>query len=396
MSYNVQRLDLNAAAIRGTGWSGMLCSSPSNVLLLTGGYWPVVGTSLALATAAGRVAAIVPEDESELAHCNGRAQIFTFKAASLDALTTAAGAIWTTLATAAAELKLLPGILGCDIGEDYEPASYASMHHFKSTLSSLATQALPDCVIAAADPELAKLRSVYTDAEVDQIRKACEAARLAFETARTELQPGVSEIAAAARARFPLYIPAGGRDPQHLAIMSGPRSAAAFGAYALSSDRRLSDGELAMVHCNSNVGGYWTDITRTFCLGQPSESQRKMYEAVHAARAAALHAIRPGIHGSEVDRAARDVLCRHGFGKAFKHPTGHGVGFSAINHNARPRLHPQSQDILLEGMIFNVEPAIYLEGEQGLRNCDMVQVTAEGAELLTPFMQNIDELILGG
>jgi Xaa-Pro dipeptidase len=95
-----------------------------------------------------------------------------------------------------------------------------------------------------------------------------------------------------------------------------------------------------------------------------------------------------------VDRAARDELDSRGLGRGFKHPTGHGVGFAAIDHNAIPRLHPRSEDRLEVGMVFNVEPAIYLEGTGGLRHCDMVSVTESGADLLTPFHDTLSELTL--
>ena len=88
---------------------------------------------------------------------------------------------------------------------------------------------------------------------------------------------------------------------------------------------------------------------------------------------------------SEVDRAARETLKAYGFEKEFKHPTGHGVGFSAISHNARPRIHPQSKEVLEPGMVFNIEPAVYIEGYGGIRHCDMVAITDTGVEVLTPF-----------
>jgi len=107
-----------------------------------------------------------------------------------------------------------------------------------------------------------------------------------------------------------------------------------------------------------------------------------------------LKAIRPGAKGAEVDLAARDALGERGFGPHFKHSTGHGIGFSAIDANAKPRLHPKSDDTLEVGMVFNVEPAIYFVGYGGIRHCDMVTVTESGAELLTPFQGSMDELIL--
>lgn len=85
----------------------------------------------------------------------------------------------------------------------------------------------------------------------------------------------------------------------------------------------------------------------------------------------------------------------HGFGAAFKHSTGHGVGFEAINADARPRVHPLSPDTLAEGMIFNVEPAAYFEGYGGVRHCDVVAVTERGCDLLTPFQCNREDALKG-
>jgi Xaa-Pro aminopeptidase/Xaa-Pro dipeptidase len=176
--------------------------------------------------------------------------------------------------------------------------------------------------------------------------------------------------------------------------MSGPNAACAYAAYQQSRARKLQTGDLVLIHCNSYADGYWTDITRTYCLGGPDERQRAMYRAMFDARAAALAAIHPGVRAAEVDRAARAAIASHGFGNAFKHPTGHGVGFAAIDHNAPPRLHPKSEDMLKEGMVFNVEPGIYVEGYGGMRHCDMVVVTADGALVLTPFQTDIAELIV--
>src|SRR6185295_6178091 len=138
--------------------------------------------------------------------------------------------------------------------------------------------------------------------------------------------------------------------------------------------------------------GLWTDITRTYHPGPVDDGVRDLFEAVLAARAAALAAIAPGARAAAVDRAAREVLADRGLGDAFRHGTGHGVGFAAIDHDARPRIHPASEDVLQAGMVFNLEPAIYLDGWGGLRHCDLVAVTAEGVELLTPFQTGLEVL----
>jgi Xaa-Pro dipeptidase len=174
--------------------------------------------------------------------------------------------------------------------------------------------------------------------------------------------------------------------------MSGPNSAEAYAAYQRSRAREIQCGDLVLIHCNSYLNGYWTDITRTFCLGPVDERKQRMYEAIFAAREAALGAIRPGVKAADVDRAARVVIGDYGFAKAFKHGLGHGVGFAAINHNAIPRLHPASEDILQPGMIFNIEPAVYFNGFGGIRHCDMVLLTEHGPEVLTPFQSTLESL----
>jgi Xaa-Pro aminopeptidase len=173
--------------------------------------------------------------------------------------------------------------------------------------------------------------------------------------------------------------------------MSGPNAAKAHGAYARSRARRLKAGDLVLIHCNSYADSYWTDVTRTYRLGSGDE---RLYDAVFAARSAALAAIQVGAKASAVDRAARAVLEARGLGRQFKHSSGHGVGFAAINHNALPRLHPKSDDVLEAGMVFNVEPAVYLDGLGGLRHCDVVALTANGAEVLTPFQAGPAELTI--
>ena len=140
-----------------------------------------------------------------------------------------------------------------------------------------------------------------------------------------------------------------------------------------------------MIHANTCADGYWTDITRTYTAGETTDRQHAMRSAITEARSAALAAIRPGALARDVDQAARSVMAAHGFGDAFKHSTGHGVGFAATNCNALPRIHPQSPDVLEVGMTFNIEPAAYLDGYGGMRHCDVVAVTTDGVEVLTEF-----------
>jgi Xaa-Pro aminopeptidase len=110
-----------------------------------------------------------------------------------------------------------------------------------------------------------------------------------------------------------------------------------------------------------------------------------MTAAIAEARSAALAAVEPGAEAKDVDAAARNILTRYGYGDAFKHSTGHGVGFAAADPNAHPRIHPVSKDVFKEGMTFNIEPATYIEGIGGMRHCDIVACTRSGAKVLTDF-----------
>jgi Xaa-Pro dipeptidase len=209
----------------------------------------------------------------------------------------------------------------------------------------------------------------------------------------------MEEVAVAVRFTAPLSVIGIGLPEMERAggfamCMSGPNSAEAHRAYARSRAREVQKGDFVLVHCNSYVDGFWTDITRTYVFGEPSTRQRKMYKAIFAAREAALAASRPGVLAANIDRAAREVLRKHGFKKEFKHATGHGVGFVAIDHSAIPRLHPKSPDVLEAGMVFNIEPAVYIEGWGGARHCDTVALTKSGVEVLSDFQSHATELIV--
>jgi Xaa-Pro aminopeptidase len=110
-----------------------------------------------------------------------------------------------------------------------------------------------------------------------------------------------------------------------------------------------------------------------------------MRAAIDEARQAAMQTIRPGVKACDVDQAARSVMHSRGFGEAFKHATGHGVGFAAANPNGLPRIHSLSPDVLEAGMTFNVEPAAYFDDYGGMRHCDLVAVNADGVDTLTKF-----------
>lgn len=377
----------------------VVCALPANVLMLSG-YWPVIGSSLAVATKTGTVILLVPEDEKELAESGWADEVHTFSPASWTEIRSSVEIAGAHLAELLTDVQLGRGhTLGFESGPMFEPASYASMHLYGASIHDLLHLAARFVALAPAREVLANLRSSLTQHEVGRVRAACLIAQEAFLEGAWKLRTGLYEVEAAALFRTPISLnvpaqPGITRSDGFAFCMSGENSARAFAAYQISGARRIRAGDLVLVHCNSYLDGYWTDITRTFCAGEMDDERRAMYEAVFAARRAALETIRDGVRAAEVDYAARRVLTARGYGEAFKHGLGHGVGFHAINHNAIPRLHPASDDVLRIGMVFNIEPAIYIEGYGGLRHCDVVALTELGAEVLTPFQSDAEALLI--
>ncbi len=388
-----QRMMLNRQVLFGGKIDAVVCALPADVLMLSG-YCPVVGNSIAIATPESTIL-IVPDDEAELAEAGWADDVRTFESGSLHKLETLTQAVRPVLDDALRSLRLSGSRVGYEQGPAFQAAPYVAMAVYGPSLLHLLSNCLPGSAFVPADDLLEQLRLVKTSGEIEKIRHACRIAGSAFTDGIGHVRAGQTEtcIASCFQDRL-LRSCEQDRAMGYAFCMSGPNAANAYKAYQRSGQRELRRGDLVLVHCNSTVGGLWTDVTRTYSLGAPVEAKRRMYEAVFEARHAALGAVRPGARAADVDHAARSVLTAHGFGKQFKHPTGHGVGLGAINHEACPRLHPLSQEGLDIGMVFNVEPAIYFTGDCGLRHCDMVAVSETGAELLTPFQDRLDRLVI--
>ena len=374
----------------------MVCSLPSNVFLLTG-YWPVVGTSIAICVPGGPTWLLVPEDEQELAATSFADAVQTFVPETLTCIRSISDALKPRLAEALGKLNVRAGRVGVDSGASSQAASYLALYLFGDSLPHLLRELMPAVDLISINEWIDNLGSVKTEAELERIRQACAIAKNAYELGVSQLRAGMKEPEAAQLFRAPLSTAEVAGRPIHRRdgfafCMSGPNSAKAYAAYARTRWRTLESTDLVMIHCNSYVDGYWADITRTFTLQPPNRRQEDMYSAVLAARQAALSVIRPGARAAAVDAAARQAIQDFGLGPYLKHGTGHGVGFSPMSAYSLPRIHAASSDVLQPGMIFNVEPAVYIEGYGGVRHCDMVAVTGTGNELLTPFQANMESL----
>jgi len=197
-----------------------------------------------------------------------------------------------------------------------------------------------------------------------------------MEAARQTIKPGVSEIEVAAAAERVLRL--GGSEFYAFATLVASGERAAY-PHASPTFKKIKEGETVIVDLGARISGYCADFTRTFILGEAKPSLLKACEAVLKAREKAFQEIKPGIEGFKVDEAARKVLEDYGFKGLFIHGLGHGVG---LEIHEPPRLTPSSNDKLLEGSVFTVEPGIYVSGEFGVRVEDTVHLTSSGVRLL--------------
>lgn len=160
-------------------------------------------------------------------------------------------------------------------------------------------------------------------------------------------------------------------------VASGPNSAL---PHARPTDRLIQAGDMVVLDFGCVVDGYASDMTRTIAIGQVEPEARSVYEVVLAAQEAALRTARAGLTTAELDAAARDVISAAGYGEAFSHSLGHGIGL--VTHEW-PRLSQQTQDVLPAGCAVTIEPGIYLPGRFGVRIEDLIVLTETGSLNLT-------------
>lgn len=245
----------------------------------------------------------------------------------------------------------------------------------------------PGVRFADAGPLLASLRMCKDEVEIAHMRQAVAITEAALETTLTKIRAGMTEREIANE--LSLEILRGGAEslPFEPIVLSGPNSALPHGA---PGDRRLRSGDVLLFDFGVSVGGYASDITRTFAVGQVSDELRRVYDVVKRANEAGRKAARPGVEIQEVDRATRKVIADAGLGEYFTHRTGHGLGLEAHE----PPFACEGDTTLLEpGMTFTVEPGVYLPGKGGVRVEDDVVMTATGSESLTTFERELRVIV---
>jgi Xaa-Pro aminopeptidase len=216
-------------------------------------------------------------------------------------------------------------------------------------------------------------------AEVELLRRAAQIASQVYEAVLPEVREGMSERELAAEISYRARCLGSEGDAFEIIVASGERGALPHGR---ASDRRLRRNELVTVDFGCVVGGYVSDMTRTFVLGRASAEQRRVYQVVLEAQQRAIEALHVGMRAQDADAVARRYIVEEGYGEFFRHSLGHGIGRSV---HEPPALSPRAPRRLRlpAGAVVTVEPGIYLPGRFGVRIEDDVHLTPEGARVLT-------------
>lgn len=236
--------------------------------------------------------------------------------------------------------------------------------------------------------EAAQLRLLKDATELAHLRQACKVTDQVLGLWKHSVRPGVNERAL--RLRLDSLFAEKGVDETcpGTIIASGIHTAHAHG---LGFGRDLCACEPIFIDCGARWQSYYCDITRTFFTGRPGPEMERVYQVVLEAQMAAVLAVRPGRPLREIDAAARDIIRQAGYEAYFTHRTGHGVGLSV---HELPQVEADSEDLALPGMVFTVEPGVYLPGLGGVRIEDEVLVTEHGVESLTQYPKGFEDMVL--
>jgi Xaa-Pro dipeptidase len=236
------------------------------------------------------------------------------------------------------------------------------------------------------EPLLSQLRILKDAEEIEAMRRASEVNEECFLQTVSQIRPGVTEQELAAIWQKAALDASGGELPEVPIVASGPNGAS---PHTTATSRPLEHGDLVIIDGFLRVDGYYSDITRTYAVGEIDEELERIYSVVKEANAAGRAVVKPGIQAQDVDLAARQVIEKAGYGEYFIHRTGHGLG---LEIHEPPYIVEGNEEVLQPGMTFTVEPGIYLPGKGGVRIEDDVLVAETGCETLTELPRDLAKL----
>lgn len=222
-----------------------------------------------------------------------------------------------------------------------------------------------------------ELREVKSKIEIETIKKACSISDAAFKYILGEIKPGMTEIEVANQLDFHMRgLGATGVSFETI-VASGIRSAMPHG---VASHKKIETGDFVTMDFGCYYEGYVSDMTRTIAVGEPSEKLKEIYAITLEAQLKVNDAAKPGMTGVQLDAIARDHIAKYGYGEAFGHSTGHGIG---LEIHEGPNVSKLAEKRFVLGNVITNEPGIYLPGIGGLRIEDDLVITENGNEVIT-------------
>lgn len=270
---------------------------------------------------------------------------------------------WDAVAQVLGELK--PGRVGFE-------AAHTTVADFK-----VLSDKLGQAELVALNGDLDQIRSCKDQEELERLQAVASYASASLLAVLPRLTAGVSEREIARELEFEMLRRGADGRAFDFIVASGERGAMPHGR---ASDKAISSGELVTIDFGAVRDGYHSDETVTVALGRPDERSLEVYGIVKEAHDRAIAAVRPGIACRDLDEVARGYIREQGYGDYFGHGLGHGVG---LEIHEKPVISPRSEATVEEGMVFTIEPGIYIPGFGGVRIEDTVVVTMGGCRLLT-------------
>ncbi len=229
------------------------------------------------------------------------------------------------------------------------------------------------------------LRRTKDRRELDLIGMAVERAEKAFIEVRPSIRKGASELRIASILEDRLKKNGCGTLPFDIIVASGANASM---PHARPTENKIKAGDLVVIDWGGEAGGYFSDMTRTLLVKGPDISRKKeIYETVLLANREAIRSVRDGMHARLIDKTARDIIMKAGYDDFFGHGTGHGVG---LDVHELPRISRLGRETVRSGMVFTIEPGIYLPGLGGVRIEDMVVAGRKGCSVLTSLPKELE------
>ena len=253
------------------------------------------------------------------------------------------------------------------IGFEQDHIAYATYRELVGALK----EGVADIALVASKGIVDGLRAIKDKGELVCLEKAAELADAALDEIVPGIETGMTERELAWRLESHLRQNGSEPLPFEVIVASGPNAAL---PHARPTDRPVAANEPIVIDLGARVHGYCSDITRTYSLGEVDSTFHRIYDIVLGAQFTAMETLRVGMTGEQVDQLARTVIVEASHGDAFGHGLGHGVGLAA---HEEPRLGPGAPSVLADGMVFTLEPGIYISGWGGVRIEDTV-VLEEG------------------